>query len=112
MPVISIHIGWNTIHDVLLDGGSGMNVMTVEERRHLGLAKPSLVPYNLKMADASIVKPVGLLRDIRIHIHNIPYTMTLTIINCATIKSDDSILLGHPWLRHAKVIHDWGNDQV
>ena len=40
MPVISICIGKNIVDD-LLDGGSGVNVITEEERRKLGLPKPS-----------------------------------------------------------------------
>ena len=112
MPVISICIGKNIVDDVLLDGGSGINVIIEEERRKLGLSKPSLAPFNLKMANGTIAKPTGLLRDVKIHIHGIPYIVTLTVIDCQTIKSDYSMLLGRPWLRNAKVIHDWANDQV
>ena len=112
MPVISICIGKNVVDDVLLDEGSGVNVITEEERRRLGLPKPSLAPFNLKMANETIAKPTGLLRDVKIHIYCIPYIVTLTVIDCQTIKSDYSVLLGRPWLRNAKVIHDWANDQV
>ena len=112
MPVISICIGKNIVDDVLLDGGSGVNVITEEEHRRLGLPKPSPAPFNLKMANGTIAKPTGLLRDVKIHIHGIPYIVTLTVIDCQTIKSDYSMLLGRPWLRNAKVIHDWANDQV
>ena len=112
MPVISISIGKNIVDDVLLDGRSGVNVITEEERRKLGLPKPSPTPFNLKMANGTIAKPTGLLRDVKIHIHGIPYIVTLTIIDCQTIKSDYSMLFGRPWLRNAKVIHDWANDQV
>ena len=112
MPVISICIGKNIVDDVLLDGGSRVNVITEEERRKRGLPKPSPTPFNLKMANGTIAKPIGLLRDVKIHIHGIPYIVTLTVIDCQTIKSDYSMLLGRPWLRNAKVIHDWANDQV
>ena len=112
MPVISICIGKNIVDDVLLDSGSGVNVITEEERRKLGLPKPSPAPFNLKMANGTIAKPTGLLRDVKIHIHGIPYIVTLTVIDYQTIKSDYSMLLGRPWLRNAKVIHDWANDQV
>ena len=112
MPVISICIGKNVVDDVLLDGGSRVNVITEEKRRGLGLPKPSPAPFNLKMANGTITKPTGLLRDVKIHIHGIPYIVTLTIIDCQTIKSDYSMLLSRPWLRNAKVIHDWTNDQV
>ena len=76
MPLISICIGKNIVDD-LLDGGSGVNVITEEERRKLGLPKPSPAPFNLKMANGTIAKPIGLLRDVKIHIHGIPYIVTL-----------------------------------
>ena len=112
MLVISICIGKNVVDDVLLDGGLGVNIITEEERYRLGLPTPSPAPFNLKMANGTIAKPTGLLRDVKIHIHGIPYLVTLTIIDCQTIKSDYSMLLGRPWLKNAKVIHDWANDQV
>ena len=119
MPVISISIGKNIVDDVLLDGGSGVNVITEEERHKLGLPKPSLAPFNLKMANGTIAKPTGLLRDVKIHIHGIPYIVTLTVIDFQTIKSNYSMLLGRPWLRDAKVImtrlttryKSWGMEQ-
>ena len=65
MPVISICIGKNVVDDVLLDGGSGVNVITEEEHRRLGLPKPSPAPFNLKMANGTIAKPTGLLRMLK-----------------------------------------------
>ena len=112
MSVISICIGKNVVDDVLLDGGSEVNIITEEESCRLGLLKPSPAPFNLKMANGTIAKPTGLLRDVKIHIHGIPYIVTLIVIDCQTIKSDYSMLLGRPWLRNAKVIHDWANDQI
>ena len=55
MPVISICIGKN-VDDDLLDGGSGVNVITEEECCRLGLLKPSPTPFNLKMANGTIAK--------------------------------------------------------
>ena len=96
MPVISICIGKNIVDDVLLDGGSGVNVITEEEHRRLRLPKPSPAPFNLKMANGTITKPTGLLRDVKIHIHAIPYIVSLTVIDCQTIKSDYNMLLRRP----------------
>ncbi len=51
MAIIQVQIGKNTIEDVLLDGGSRINIITKQLRLRLGLPKPKLVPYNLKMLD-------------------------------------------------------------
>jgi len=47
----------------------------------LGLSKPNPMPYNLHMLDQTIAKPLGLIRDLKIFVHGIPYTVTFTVIN-------------------------------
>jgi hypothetical protein len=59
-----------------------------------------------------VVKPKGLIRNIKIHIHGIPYFITLTIICNTEVNDAYSMLLGHPWLTDAKVNHNWGNNMV
>jgi hypothetical protein len=53
MAIIQIQIGNNTIEDVLLDGGFGVNIITEHLRLRLGLLKPKSTPYchnpNLKL---------------------------------------------------------------
>jgi len=112
MPIISIMIGKIIIDDMLFDDGSGVNVITVQERHRLGLPKPTAAPYKLRMADGTLVQPIGLLRDIKIHIHGIPYTIVLTVMSCQDVKSAYTILLGRLWLRDARVIHNWANDYI
>jgi hypothetical protein len=51
LPVIAVQVGKETLENVLLDGGSGMNLITEEERIWLGLPDP----YQLRMADQAIV---------------------------------------------------------
>jgi len=51
------------------------------------------------MANQTIVKPFGFIKDLKIFVHGIPYTVTITIINNNVLDSSYSMLLGHPWLR-------------
>jgi hypothetical protein len=46
----------------------------------LGVSKPKPTLYNLHMADQTIVKPLGLIKDLKILIHGIPYATPLTMI--------------------------------
>jgi hypothetical protein len=64
MAVIHVHVGKNFIENVLLDGGSIVNIITKKLRVQLGLSKPKLAPYNLPMANQTIVKPLGLIKDL------------------------------------------------
>jgi len=57
---------------VLLDGGSGVNIIMEKLRVQLGLSKPKLALYNLHMADQTMVKPLGLIKDFKILVHGIP----------------------------------------
>lgn len=58
------------------------------------------------------MEPVGLIRNVRIHIHGIPYNISLTVIRNKEVNEAYSMLLGRPWLIDVKVTHDWGNKLV
>jgi hypothetical protein len=44
----------------------------------LGLPKPKPAPYNLRMANQTTTKPMGLIRDLKIH--GIPYITTFIVL--------------------------------
>jgi hypothetical protein len=46
LPVIAIHMGKETIENVLLDGGSRMNLITEEEVIWLGMQTPLPAPFD------------------------------------------------------------------
>ncbi len=51
MVIIQVQIGKNKIEDALLDEGFRVNIITDRLRLRLGLPKPKLAPYNLRMAN-------------------------------------------------------------
>jgi len=96
MVVIQVQIGKNTLEDVLLDGGSGINIIIEQLRLKLGLPKPKPPPYNIRMADQTTTKLVGLIRDLKIYVHGILYITTFTIFQNSVVDSNYSMLLGRP----------------
>ncbi len=50
MAIISMHVGKNIVKDVLLDGGSGVNIIIKDLKKKLRLPILKLAPYTLKMA--------------------------------------------------------------
>jgi hypothetical protein len=60
-PEIDVQIAGCTIGKVLVDGGSSVNLMTLSTMSDLGLTKIEKTPKVLKMADQSVVTPVGIL---------------------------------------------------
>jgi hypothetical protein len=63
------------------------------------------------MENQTIAK-LGLIRDLKIFIHGIPYIVTFIVINNIVIDSSYSMLLGHPWLKDAKVSQNSGTNIV
>jgi hypothetical protein len=80
MAIIQVQIGKNTIKDVLLDGGFRVNIIIEQLKLRLGFPKSKLAPYNLRMVDQTTTKPVGLLRNMKIYVHGIPYITTFTVL--------------------------------
>jgi len=78
----------------------------------LGLPKLKLAPYNLRMADETTTRPMGLNKDLIIYVHGIPYIITFTILQNSVVNSSYSMVLGRPWLRDVKVAHDWGSNII
>ncbi len=76
MVIIQVQVGKNIVKDVLIDGGASVNIITENLRTKLGLPKPILAPYHLRMVDQNLIRPLGIIRSLRIHIHDIPYVAT------------------------------------
>ncbi len=72
----------------------------------MGLPKPKPAPYNLRMADQTTKKLVRLIKDLKIYVHGIPYIIRFIVFHNSVVDSSYSMLLGRPWLRGVKVVHD------
>jgi len=105
ITIIQIHIGKNTIEDVLLNGSFGINNIIKQLRLRLGIPKPKLVPYSLRMADQITTKSMGLIKDLKIYVHDIPYLTTFIVLHNNVVDFSYFMLLGKPWLKDAKVAH-------
>jgi hypothetical protein len=93
MVVIQVQIGKNTIEDALLDGDFGV---TEQLRLRLGHPKLKLAPYNLRMVDQTTIKLTGLIKDLKIYVHGIPYITMFIVLQNSVVDSSYSMLLGRP----------------
>ncbi len=64
------------------------------------------------MANQTIAKPFGLIKNLKIFVHGIPYTITFIVINSNVLDSSYSMLFKHTWLKDAKISHDWGTNTI
>jgi hypothetical protein len=58
------------------------------------------------MTNQTTTKPMGLIRDLKIYVHGIPYITTFIVLHNSVVDSSYSMLLGRPWLKDVKVAYD------
>jgi hypothetical protein len=51
MAIIQVQVGKNIVEDVLIDGGTSVNIIINNLKTKLGLPKPIPTPYHLRIAD-------------------------------------------------------------
>jgi hypothetical protein len=66
MATIQIQVRKNIVEDVLLGVGASVNIITKNLITKLGLHKPRPAPFLLKMANQSMIKPLGIIINLKI----------------------------------------------
>jgi len=99
------------IPNVLIDGGSGLNIMPLHTMEKLGLSLTGPSPFVLNMADQSPAKPLGQITNCKIITGGEEYMVTFHVIRMHTAKESFPLLLGRPWLRMANATIMWGGDK-
>jgi len=98
---------------MFVDGGFKIKIIIKDSRKKLGLLTSRPTPYTFKMAYQTLPNYIiGLIRDLKIHIHGIPYISTFTIMKINVLDVNYSMSLGSPWLCDVKVTHDWGSNMI
>jgi len=62
----------------------------------LALPSPKPTPYMLRMVDKNLTTPVKIIRDLKIHIHGIPYIATFIIMRNNVLDGSYLMLLAQP----------------
>ncbi len=96
----------------MIDAGTSVNIIIENLITKLGLPKLKPTPYHLRMANQSMTRLLGIIKNLKIHIHGIPYIATFLILKNSVVDSSYHMLLKRPWLIYAKVTHDWGNNVI
>lgn len=109
--VIHLQLGHHELTNVLVDGGSGVNVMSEHLRKRLGLPPPKTAKFILRMANDDPVTPLGILATVAITTHGVSTPATFVIIDMPN-SSNFPIILGRPWLRDMNAVHDWSRNHI
>jgi hypothetical protein len=105
-PSIEAIIGGQKIAGILIDGGSGINVISMATCRQLGITKWEPCKFWLRMTNGSSVRLIGMIPDLEMVVQGQAFTISMVIMD---LPHQDAypILLGRPWLRSTQLKHDW-----
>ena len=96
------------VPNVLVDGGSGLNILPEHTMKRLGLNLTGPSPFIINIANQSSAMPLGMIKNCRISTEGEEYVVIFHVIKMHSNKDIFSILLGRPWLRMSDAIVDWG----
>jgi hypothetical protein len=99
------------VPNVLVDGGSALNILPAQTMKKLGLSLTGPSPYVINMANQSSSVPIGQIKDCRISTGGEEYIVTFHVIRMHSSKDSFSMLLGRPWLRMANAVVEWGGSK-
>ena len=81
MPMIVVWTKNRQIPNILLDGGSGVNIITDTLMEKLGIEKQlEMAPFTMKMADQKKVTPLGIIKNLKINIRGLTFKITVMVI--------------------------------
>ncbi len=105
-PIIDVQCNGSVLRGVLVDGGVGVNVMTISAMRYLGLKIDRLASITLKMANKRVVRPKGVINNVVINVMKVSTIMDFHVV----LEEDGAYLmiLGRPWLTKSHTRNYWG----
>ena len=105
---IEVVVGDKVVPKVLVDGGSGLNIMPEHTLKQLGLQLTGPSPIIINMANQTSSVPLGMVEECRIRTGGKEYLVTFHVIKMHSTRDIFPILLGRRWLRMADAVIDWG----
>ena len=104
---IEVMVVDKVIPNVLVDGGSGLNILPDHIMKKLGLSPTGPSPCMINMANQSPAVPLGMIKDCRISTGGEEYVVTFHVIKMHSSNDTFPPLLKRPWLRMSNAIVDW-----
>ena len=78
--IIDVRYNGSMLRGVLVDGGAGVNVMTIPVKRYIGLEIERLSSITLKMANKRICKPQGMISNVCINVLGISTAIDFHVV--------------------------------
>ncbi|KAH7423405.1 hypothetical protein KP509_12G054000 [Ceratopteris richardii] len=111
-PTVTLTIRGKIFTGVIIDRGSGINLMPHYTMLSLGLEMTRRASFTVTLADQSRVQPLGIVEEVPILIQNNDFFLSFVVVDVPRIDGGYPLLIGRPWLRHHQAVHDWSNDTL
>jgi hypothetical protein len=72
-------VGEKRIAGILIDRGSGVNVINMATCRELGITKWEPCKFWMRMANGSCVRPIGMIRNLEIVVQGHTFTISVVV---------------------------------
>lgn len=82
---------WKPVHNVVIDGGAGVNIMAEHTRSNLGITDMKEAPFRVRMADQRIVQLLGLVENIQVRAGGAKFSVSFLVLD---VGDAYSMLLG------------------
>ncbi|KAH7373764.1 hypothetical protein KP509_17G073900 [Ceratopteris richardii] len=105
-PYLSVTIYGITINGVIIDGGSGINLMPDFTLKSLRLQLSGEAKFTITLADQTRVKPLGIVEKVPVEMDGLTFFLDFVVLNLRQVNGGFPLLIGRPWLRHIQAMHD------
>uniref|UniRef100_A0A2N9G5G7 Aspartic peptidase DDI1-type domain-containing protein n=1 Tax=Fagus sylvatica TaxID=28930 RepID=A0A2N9G5G7_FAGSY len=112
---ISCTIGDYNIERALLDLGASVNLLPFSVYLQLGLGELKPTSFTLQLADRSVRKPKGVVKDVLIKVENFYYPVDFIILDIEPTlhpSANIPIILGRPFLTIANTLINCRNERM
>ena len=110
-PAIKVILQGQEVVRCIIDGGSGINVISARICEQLGISEWEACPFWLRMADTRSVRPLRLIMKLGIVVGGHRFEISAVVLDLDN-PGAYPILLGRPWLRSANIKQSWEHNSI
>ena len=110
--MVQVEFAGQVLKEVLLDGGSGVNILPTSMCFKLGSPKMAIAPFQGKMVDWKRLQPICILKDQTIKVATLLFKVNLVILKMQSDEDTYAMPLGRHRFKIAKLKQDWGSSTI
>ncbi|MCO5605228.1 hypothetical protein L7F22_059408 [Adiantum nelumboides] len=111
-PRLTVSILGREFKGVIVDCGSGINLMPDFTLVALGLQISRSAPFTMTLADQRSVRPLINVEQVPLQVQDFVFKLDFVVVRLPQVPGGFPLLIGRPWLRHNKALHDWGKGEM